>query len=154
VNEAEVLAEVRGVVSGAVSSVLRSRPDLDREELEGEAVAVALHAIRSWRPGPASIKTYVYGRVRQHLASSSRWGAWRRRHSRQAHKPLPPEVPMKEGFSVSRLLLELSEKAALVVRIVLEEGWGKTVLAKTLKDELGWERAEIVRVFKEIREAL
>jgi hypothetical protein len=146
------LQEIQVSISKAVNRIAQRNPSLCREELRGESWIVALEALPKWNPAKSSLSTYTFMVVHRFLAGNCRWRAWKRRYCKQAGVPLS-EVQATAGFDLGELLGEVSSEAREAIVAALECG-NKGWLIETLTADFGWEKAEIARVWSEIREAL
>jgi hypothetical protein len=142
-------AELIAVVNRTVTQAY----DLELEELRQEAI------LYGWRIAPrfdgrGDIYQWLGYRIKCWLGSKRRYTSWRRQFQ-LAHNTVEALncVPVKEAFDVGRLLIEVSDDAAMVVRIALSAGTKQELMRRLHK--LRWlVRERIDEVFQEIREAL
>lgn len=153
-DETLAMQEVQGKLVGLVSQFCWRFPGLDREELLGESQIIALKAIRTYQPmKQTTLLNWVWVCVWRFLNMSCRSKTWRQRVST---KPMVgiSEVPEKSHFSLKELLSEVSDIAGEVITLALDRELKKTNLIKALRQEFGFEKDLIQRVFEEVREAL
>jgi DNA-directed RNA polymerase specialized sigma24 family protein len=144
-------AVIEGTITKLTAQLCKTNPELDFEEVRGAARVEAADLIRTFDPARAKLSTYLWHTVWHRLLSRLRSKVWRQRHAVQSAGNLP-DMAVKEEFSLSKLLWEVSEEAAGVILLALDCE-GKLALAKTLK-EAGWDKAKIRAVYNEIREAI
>lgn len=152
-QEALAMELVAPTICQAINRFTRRSPQLDKEELFGEAQIVALKAIRSFEEGRDNLVPWVWLCVWRWLCASTRNGKWKRRFAAPAiHRP-QERLPCGQ-FDLRRLLIELSDDAAQAVNLVLDRQPNRATLYRTLRKEFGWEVKQIAQVFQEIKEAL
>ena len=156
-DEGKIMAGLEGLCIAIVQKFHRHYQALDREELLDEARLVAFQAVRSYRPGPRSLSSYVYRMVQWHFHASARNKSWLccMGGNPGCHRDpfihpgrLDTEAWLKEH--------ELSGRAATAVRVVLarEGQGGKRALVRLLRQELGWTAQVVAEVWDEVWQAL
>lgn len=134
----------------------------DYEDAAQEAYA---RAVRTHDPARGAITTHVWWCVSHKLASVA---ARERKHRERCRTDLDLDLmPARtKAFDMEVLMLDLSDDARTVVRLVVEApgdlarlcrmrrmDWAQTLLWDTLKG-LGWTVGRVVESFDEVREAL
>ncbi|MDE2095764.1 MAG: hypothetical protein KGL39_00785 [Patescibacteria group bacterium] len=139
------------------------------EDIYEEAKVLFVKAWKSYRNdkyghnnfGPAKLITWVRNRIWWGLLDIHR--SKTSKNQRKIHEPLSPDIPDHvPSFDLDRFCFELSDDAALVVRLCVEESPDSSRWAPTKRRhwvirhliDLGWCSERILACFKEIREAL
>ena len=130
----------------------RRYPSLDRDEIQAEAVLIAVDAIRTHKPERGAMTTWLTLRVRRGLINKLKGQCWRR-YAKKHCQDLEDNRPAKRHFSLRQLLNEVSKDATVAISLAIHNRLTRGVLKKTLKD-LGWSRRRINNVFEEVRNAL
>jgi DNA-directed RNA polymerase specialized sigma24 family protein len=126
---------------------------LDAEEVFQELQVIALKAIRSWQPERGrNLTSWIWKIAYQRLNERLESPKFREQYGLKG--PEPDACAPAKGFSLSRLLLDVSEDAADVIRLVLNEGSRDKGYIQSLLYGLGWSQEQMRSVFQEIREAL
>lgn len=150
--------------------------NLDFDDLLDEALVIYTKAYKTFNPEKAKFTTYVRFCVWNGLMTYTRK---RFKEAEKIKESAPTELDMKQGkqgFVLKQLLSEISGDAAVVVRLALVETSTDTLtvlekasktnrpeaildqtrnnVIRTLIDDLEWSVGEVMRAFKEIREAL
>lgn len=126
---------------------------LELEEIHREAIVFALEAIRTYSTKHgARLSTWISRIVRCGLIEKTRGNRWQR-FAIQSWPVWNEDVPQNSDFDFRRLLLEISEDAASIVKIALNDSLTRDVLRQVLSD-LGWSKFRIQKTFEEIRNAI
>ena len=140
----------------------------DRDDYASAANQAYTKAIRTHDPARGQITTHVWWCVKNALQSVA-IREWKHRERERNNSPLPNDLtqrPRTKGFDVEVLLVDLSDDARAVVRLVIDTPGDlvklvrmrspdrmRGLLARGLRD-LGWTIGRVVESFDEIREAL
>lgn len=135
-------------------------PDLDRDEVLGEARLIALEAIRSFNAERNSdLEGWVAWAVRRRLSKLALANpAWRRRMLRQEVKTLTGAAERvaapEPGFDLYRLMSRCTRDAREVLDYCLREQVRTAAQVFSFLRLTGWSASRILRAFSEIRESL
>lgn len=130
----------------------------DLEELISQAKESFMEAIHSWDPDRGAFTTHVYTRVYYGLRSYAR--ALYKQGGFAKDKPTvdPITVVAKTSFDWHSFAKELSDEAREVAQVALDLSAlgqpAKPEAIASLLTEAGWAAAEILKCFRELREAL
>ncbi len=152
-DETLAMESIQDVIKKFLSRFLQRNPQMDREELLGEAQIIALKAVRTHIAGKSNLRSRVWTCLSHRIISNMRNPAWRRRMCKKDGSELFDQ-PGKEPFDLQSLLLQVSDECRQAVELALNSGMKKTALSKTLYQDLHWERSLIMQVFAEVRECL
>lgn len=162
---------IRKTVMGCVDTHGRKTPDAMRL-YKAEADILYLKAYRRYNPSKGcSLKTFVKFTLRKGLLEMRREAA--RRHTLLPRvseyfngNPIDlTEQQDREEYAVARMLIDLSEDAVEVLRLVVDppegfkrpkkaDGWTWRERMQGFLSDLGWASWRIKEAFQEVREAM
>lgn len=149
-----ITPQIIAVVNGVTARLAASNPQLDLQELRGEAWIETVDILRRFN-GEGTVEGWLSWSLRRRLVKQlTESPGWLRRVSKQCTLgPLQYTVPARSCFDLYALLWQVSADARQVIQLALQESSPAVVMYRRLR-EAGWAQERVTRAFTEIREAL